>query len=164
LVAARVEIKFYCAFVLNRRVVLHAIDATPARWRGDAGSSPLDGASAATSSPTNDLVKNFVHPTHWLISTQAAAFAPSGDPDAVDYREFLKFVRDAGGRLDSQGPSATPRLVDASSKAYDGFYGGGSSDDDDYRPRRRNPPRSPVTRQRRTLFQGDSAPETAWRA
>ena len=92
----------------------------------------------------------------------AAAFAPSGDPDAVDYREFLKFVRDAGGHLDSQGPSATPRLVDASSKAYDGFYGGESSDDEPRR--RRNPPRSPVTRQRRTLFQGDSAPETAWRA
>jgi len=34
--------KFYGAFVLNRRVDLHAIDATPARWRGDAGSSPLD--------------------------------------------------------------------------------------------------------------------------
>ena len=32
----------YGAFVLNHRVVLHAIDATPARWRGDAGSSPLD--------------------------------------------------------------------------------------------------------------------------
>jgi Ca2+-binding EF-hand superfamily protein len=94
----------------------------------------------------------------------AAAFAPSGDPDAVDYREFLKFVRDAGGHMESTGPSATPRLVDASSKAYDGFYGGASSDDDDYRPRRRNPPRSPVTRQRRTLFRGDSAPETAWRA
>ena len=30
---------------------LHAIDATPARWRGDAGSSPLDGASTAASSP-----------------------------------------------------------------------------------------------------------------
>ena len=41
--------------MLNRRVDLHAIDATPARWRGDAGSSPL------------------VHPTHWLISTQARA-------------------------------------------------------------------------------------------
>ena len=41
--------KFYGAFVLNRRVVLHAIDATPARRRGDVGSSPLDGASAATS-------------------------------------------------------------------------------------------------------------------
>jgi len=24
--------KFYGAFVLNHRVVLHAIDATPARW------------------------------------------------------------------------------------------------------------------------------------
>ena len=35
---------FYGAFVLSRRVDLHAIDATPARWRGDAGSSPLDGA------------------------------------------------------------------------------------------------------------------------
>jgi len=27
---------------MNRRVDLHAIDATLARWRGDAGSSPLD--------------------------------------------------------------------------------------------------------------------------
>ena len=32
--------KFYGAFVLNHRVVLYAIDATPARWRGDAGCSP----------------------------------------------------------------------------------------------------------------------------
>ena len=31
-----VEIKIYGAFVLNHPVVLHAIDATPARWRGDA--------------------------------------------------------------------------------------------------------------------------------
>ena len=44
--------EFYGAFVLNHRVVLHAIDATPARWRGDAGSSPLDGASTAASSRT----------------------------------------------------------------------------------------------------------------
>ena len=44
--------------MLNHRVVLHAIDATPARWRGDAGSSPLDGASTAASSPRNDFVKN----------------------------------------------------------------------------------------------------------
>jgi hypothetical protein len=57
--------KFYGAFVLNHRVVLHAIDATPARWRGDAGSSPLDRARSAASSPRNDLVKNYrVHPTH----------------------------------------------------------------------------------------------------
>ena len=44
---------------LNRRVDLHAIDAPPARRRGDVGSSPLDGASAATSSPRNDFVKNY---------------------------------------------------------------------------------------------------------
>ena len=43
--------KFYGAFVLILRVNLHAIDAPPARWRGDAGSSPLDGASTAASSP-----------------------------------------------------------------------------------------------------------------
>ena len=39
-VMACVEIKFYGAFALNRRIVLHAIGATPARWRGDAGSAP----------------------------------------------------------------------------------------------------------------------------
>ena len=70
-VARCVEIKFYGAFVLILRVNLHAIDATPARWRGDAGSSPLDRARTAASSPRNDLVKNYrVHPTNWLISTQ----------------------------------------------------------------------------------------------
>ena len=42
-----------------------AIDATPARWRGDAGSSPLDRARTAAPSPRNDL-----QPTHWLIFTQ----------------------------------------------------------------------------------------------
>ena len=56
---ACVEIKIRGAFVLNRRVDLHA------------GSSPLDRARTAASSPRNDLVKNYrVHPTHWLISTQ----------------------------------------------------------------------------------------------
>ena len=51
--------KFYGAFVLNRRVVLHAIDETPARWRGGVGSSPLDGARTAASSRRNDLVKDY---------------------------------------------------------------------------------------------------------
>jgi hypothetical protein len=61
-----VDIKIHGAFMLNHRVDLHAIDATPDRWRGDAGSSPLDGlASTAASSPRNDLVKNYrVPPTH----------------------------------------------------------------------------------------------------
>ena len=40
--------KFYGAFVLNHRVVLHAIDATPARWRGD---TVLERARTAASSP-----------------------------------------------------------------------------------------------------------------
>ena len=40
--------KIYGAFALNRRVVLHANDATPARWRGDAGSSPLDRSTRHT--------------------------------------------------------------------------------------------------------------------
>ena len=42
---------YHGACVLILRVNLHAIDAPPARWRGDAGSSPLDGASTAASSP-----------------------------------------------------------------------------------------------------------------
>ena len=51
--------KFYGAFALNRRVVLHAIDATPARWRGDAGSPPLDRARSAASSPRTDTLVDF---------------------------------------------------------------------------------------------------------
>ena len=77
------EIKFYGAFVLYRRVVLHAIDVTPARWRGDAGSSPLDGTSASTSSPRNDLVKNCRCTRHWLISTQAPTVDDGAAADAA---------------------------------------------------------------------------------
>jgi tetratricopeptide (TPR) repeat protein len=47
LVERCVKIKIYGAFALNRRVVLYAIGATPARRRGDVVSSPLDGASTA---------------------------------------------------------------------------------------------------------------------
>ena len=74
--------KFYDAF--NHSVVLHAIDATPARWLGDADSSPLDGTSAATPSPRHDLVKNCrVHPAHWLISTQDVAEAAGDREDRL---------------------------------------------------------------------------------
>ena len=66
--------QIYGAFVLNRRVDLHAIDATPARWRGGAGSSPLDGDSTAPR-----------HPTHWLISTQVET-RPSSDPRRRPHR------------------------------------------------------------------------------
>ena len=43
---ACVETRFYGAFVLNRCGDLHAIDATPARWRGAAGSSPQSAPDA----------------------------------------------------------------------------------------------------------------------
>ena len=50
-----------CVEISRRlRVDLHAIDATPARRRGDVASSPLDGARTAASSPRHD----FLHPTH----------------------------------------------------------------------------------------------------
>ena len=65
------------AAVAASSVARHAIDATPARWRGDAGSSPLDGARTTASSPRNDFVGNCrVHLTHWLIYPQV-------DPDAT---------------------------------------------------------------------------------
>jgi len=56
------EIKLYGAFVLNRRVVLHAMDATPARWRGDVSFSPLDGTSAAASAPDSLVDFHTGHP------------------------------------------------------------------------------------------------------
>jgi len=92
--------KFYGAFVLNHRVVLHAIDATPARWRGDAGSSPLARARTAASSPRNDLVKNCrtamsVHPrdsARWRIRGLSAAHGRA-DGRALDQ---------AHGRADGQ--------------------------------------------------------------
>ena len=91
-VATCVEIKFYGAFVLNRRLVLHAIDATPARWRGDADSSPLGRAWTAASSPRNDLVKN-LHPSHLLISTQI----PTGHMNII-VRALDVIIRTRRGR------------------------------------------------------------------
>ena len=49
--------KFRGAFVPKRRVDLHAVDAASARWRGGAGSSPLDGVSTTALSPRNDIVE-----------------------------------------------------------------------------------------------------------
>jgi hypothetical protein len=88
-----VEIKILRRVLLNHRVVLHAIDATPARWRGDAGSSPLDRARTAASSPRNDLVKNCrVHPSHWLISTQLAAKALFRRDARIEAKAFFLVV------------------------------------------------------------------------
>ena len=49
-VSARAQIKISRRF--SAQSCLHAIDATPARWRGDAGFSPLHRASTAASSCT----------------------------------------------------------------------------------------------------------------
>ena len=73
--------KFYGAFVLNRRVV--PTPSTRRRHGVGAGSSPLDRARTAASSPRN-LVKNCrVHPTHWSIShrreVRAARRGAEGD-------------------------------------------------------------------------------------
>ena len=88
--------KFYGAFVLNHRVVRYAIDTTPARWRGDAGSSPLDRARTAASSPRNDLVKSSpVHPPHWLIFTQVALLGSAYGGDEMVTLYFLATRCDA---------------------------------------------------------------------
>ena len=78
--------KFHGAFV-----------ATPARWRGGVGLSPLDGASTAASSPRNDLVKNYqVHPTHWLISTQQSTNGTAAIAAiAMDLRRGVFLLGDA---------------------------------------------------------------------
>ena len=56
----------------SRRPPRHRRDACSMAWQ--CRFLTADGASAATSSPRNDLVKNYrVHPTHWLISTQRTA-------------------------------------------------------------------------------------------
>ena len=91
------EIRFYGVFVLNHRVVLHAIDATPARWRGGVGLSPLDGASTAASSSRNDLVsRELSHPTHWLISTQQSTNGTAAIAAiAMDLRRGVFLLGDA---------------------------------------------------------------------
>ena len=49
--------KFYGTFVLNHRVDLHAIDAMPARWRGDAGSTLLDTISVSVTPGDTVLIR-----------------------------------------------------------------------------------------------------------
>ena len=62
------EIKFYGAFALNRLVDLHAIGATPARWRGDAGSSPLDAPDALVDFHTGNCLISFSNWPLYVLS------------------------------------------------------------------------------------------------
>ena len=94
--------------MLNLRVDLHAIDATPVRWRDDAGSSPLDGASTNASSPRNDLVKNSRCVRHWLISTQVARLCqpqgPRAGPEALGTQGLPPRGNDPGHEGDAAVP------------------------------------------------------------
>jgi hypothetical protein len=69
--------KFYVAFVLNRRVDFHAIEATPARWRGDAGSSPNDRARTAASSPRISAPDTLVDFHTGRTACSRARFSPT---------------------------------------------------------------------------------------
>ena len=115
MVEACVEIKILRR-VLNCRVDFHAIDATPARWRGDAGSPPHDGTSAATPSPRNDLVKDCrVHPTHSLISTQV-----EGETQEVPQRKpriGLGALAKLGGAASRARKAAAKKAREAEEKA-----------------------------------------------
>ena len=112
--------KVYGAFVLNRRVVLHAIDATPARRRGDAGSSPLDRARTAASSPRNDLVKNCRHPTHWLISTQAEAHLQQSREVAKELEKGSSYEL-TGAKLEKKEQLLREGFVDWTRKDFRSF-------------------------------------------
>ena len=98
--------KFYGAFVLNHRVVLHAIEATPARWRGDAGSSPLDRARTAASSPRNDLAKNCAPDT--LVDLHTGL-----DPHLTRRRTS----RSSGSSPNTPGAASWPRTSSRRSRA-----------------------------------------------
>ena len=100
-----------------------------------------------------------------------AAFAPPADPDSVNYRDFLKFVRDAGGRSGGAAGPRTPRAVDATT-AYDGFFDDDGSDElygkgPAHSPLRSRRPSDDFLK-RRDLFEQDdpmnfSVPAGAWR-
>ena len=94
--------KLYGAFVLNRRVVLHVIDATLARWRGDAGPSPLDGARMAP-----DALVDFhtaLHATRAAQLREALELLPRVEGVVEDDRVAYERV---GGRSGVSFPQAS---------------------------------------------------------
>ena len=97
------------AAVAASSVARHAIDATPAGWRGDADSSPLNRPSTTASSPRNDFVKNYqVHPTHWLISTQVLVPVGAGARPGSGLADFAAAVHAAARRGRGEAAAAEP--------------------------------------------------------
>ena len=69
----------------NRRGASHAIDATPAQWRGGVCVTPLDSGTKVAFSTRNDFAKKYrVRPTHCLICAQVR----SGRDLRVDARAW----------------------------------------------------------------------------
>ena len=68
-----------------------AREHVPVRWRGDAGSSPLDGASTATSSPRNELVKNYRAPDT-LVDFQGYTYASGTGPRGDTAKVFIEYL------------------------------------------------------------------------
>ena len=69
----------------NRRGASHAIDATPAQWRGGVCLAPLDSGTKVAFSTRNDFAKKYrVRPTHCLICAQVR----SGRDLRVDARAW----------------------------------------------------------------------------
>ena len=121
------ESKFYGAFALNRRVDLHAIDATRARWRGDAGPSPLDGAP--------DALVDLRAGDRLGVLPEPQAEADATTPDAEIPRILMQFAQSLPDRAhdiyqDKDAPIQWNDVADAATIAAlqmpDGFdFGSG---------------------------------------
>ena len=93
--------KFYGVF-------LHAIDAALARWRGDAGSSPLDGATAP------DTLVDFTQaPTGYRVSKG------TGNQDYGEYtkHDYLKRLSDLLAEHGRKSGADLKMLLDPSMKS-----------------------------------------------
>ena len=96
------EIKIHGASVPNLRVDLHAIDATPARWRGSADSSPLDAP---------DTLVDFHTGHHEWYEKQGKYLAKKNTfHDFVDCARYLK-EQGISGDMSCEGRSAGGLLV-----------------------------------------------------
>ena len=104
-----------CAGINLSRRVLHAIDATPARWRGG-GLAPFDSVIMAVPSRRKDFVKNYqAHPTHWLILPTGALTLREALPHqpGLHLLSGEKHARPARGqtRLGRRGVGVRARLA-----------------------------------------------------
>ena len=100
--------------MLNHRIVLHAIDVTPARWRGDAGCSPLDGTSAATPSPCTDTLVDFHTGGEWAARNRRDQYKFNSKLVSEELRELRGYSVEPGStctRKEAQSRTRTSRTL-----------------------------------------------------